>query len=234
MLALMHVYVSRLAGAFNRNAQDTKGDVRNDNPEFNPFATGVELIDDMYASVTLLTIPDPRWSRLLLVHNKTWVHGEDSRDVFQLVQHLHDEAISTCGIIVEEDKALHRQSTAKTTRNAIHEVIRKFKVLLLGHPINIILGAFMVKDYLEPIFDYDQKNGERRSAKSFLESFPFDYLAAVYKQTFDYVVRKETVCVTTQSMIKDQENLQLFSGKATQDVHTVGMLYIYPLESNHD
>lgn len=217
------MHVSRLAGAFDRSVQDTRGDVRNDEMPFNPFAACVELIDKMYASVDLLTRADPRWARLLQVHNRTWVHGEDSRDIFQLAQHLFDEAKLTCELIADEDKALHRNSAARATRNEIIAVVQKFKVQLLGHPINIILGAFMVKDYLEPIFDYDQKNGKQRSAKSFLDSFPFDYLAAVYKQAFDYVVRKETVCVTTQSMNKDQENVQVFLSKATKDVHEVAM-----------
>jgi len=213
--------VNRNSGSFNRDSRDTRGDVRIDNPEFNPFESCIKLVETFYDEVvTEAESGSSRWARLFRVHNKTWVFNEDSRDILQLVKHLSDETDATCKLISEEDTAVNRISSAKVTRNRIKETIRNFKVHLLGHPINIILSAFMVKEQ-DPVFDYDRKNDAPRTARGFLESFPYEYLAGVYKQAFDYVVRMATVCVSPQTMLKDEENVQTFTRKARQDVERV-------------
>lgn len=214
---------NRFVGALNRDTRDNRGDVRSDDPAFNPFDTCLQLVGTMYAEVeAIVRGADCRWEHLMATHHRTWAYkDEDKRDMFQLVEHLSDEADLRCIIIAATDAANKVKSTAKTTRNIIKEAIRRFKTELLGHPINIILAAFMTKDFSEPIYDYDLKNEIKRTAKDFLDTFPYAYLAAVYKQAFDYVVRKETTCVTTQSMIKDQENIVTYLLKAEKDISKV-------------
>lgn len=161
-----------------------------------------------------LTEPDQsEWSRLFRVHKTTWKESStDTRNVFELVADLWDQTIETKTQAAGRDR--------RVTQKKILTLIDSFRRDMLGHPINIILSAFLVNGS-EPLWDYDRTNVKERDAKTFLETFPYDYLAAVYKQAFDYVVRKKTIIVTPKSMSEDQENIQTFLHRAKFDVKRV-------------
>jgi len=199
------------------------GDITFASSNYNPFLSCTDLITQLYKDIRDLTTGQhvsTSWERVLRNHNATWVDGDDPRDVFQLLQHLSEETSRTYKLIVSEEEHSQRNTRPKETKIAIADVIRSFRTKLLGHPINIVLAAFMIKGK-ESLFDYDSTTTGRRTAKNFLLYFPYDYLAGTYKQACDYVLRKATRCVTHQSMEKDKENLILYREKAKADVKKV-------------
>jgi hypothetical protein len=83
--------------------------------------------------------------------------------------------------------------------DAITRGVAFLKSKLLSHPINIVMAAFLVGD--QCLFDYDRVSrgvdavtklplDEPRAAQSFLQVFPYEYLAAVYKVSYELYVHK--------------------------------------------
>jgi len=141
-----------------------------------------------------------QWINMLTVHNVLRASG-NYEDLFALLDDLIDKAERLGNTL---RRATHATQQTRSTKLAgmIKDRATMLKKLLLAHPINIVMAAFLINDQ-QCLFDYDKVSQgidevtgmpkfEKRDAKSFLQRFPYEYLAIVYKISYEIFVVKNT------------------------------------------
>ena len=222
-----------------------------DDDERGPFRDCIKKTSDLFNKVILPSLEAaatddfPQWNnpKAALTGDSGLTSSRDDRDLFQLLNSVEENVKNTCAEVEKsvknrkkepelDDDTLRilRQTvlTAVCTRDKIIQAIEEFKVEILGHPINIVLAAFLMDLSNQNtvtkvgIYDYAFRYGVPRSAKSFANSFPYDYLTAVYMIGYDSVVRMRTQKPTVDHFIKaEPSSLGVFTQRAYSDIEKV-------------
>lgn len=199
-----------------------------------PFASCVSVVKAFYADIeaslhTLHRI-DPHqanlWRNLLTVHNLIRSSGEYP-DLFKLLDVLVERSEN---MVKDLDVVLNMvtppENLSRRLAKSIRDKVDGLKRELLSHPINIVMAAFLVDE--KCLFDYDnvavgvdvetQKvKYEPRSAKSFLDLFPYEYLSIVYKISYEIYVNKRSD-KPLNSWFTDAEAMAIFHERAREDI----------------
>jgi len=151
-------------------------------------------------------------------------------DAYELTIRQRDDMAAK--IAQKNSESNKMRKAANATRSIIKEKIRTFKRQLLGHPINIVLAAFLMDTSNQAkvskvgIFDYGFRNGKSRSAKSFINSFAFDYLAAVYMISYDCLVRMRSERPSIEYFKREASSMEVFTRRAQSDIEHVGIVVL--------
>lgn len=197
-----------------------------------------KTFDSITRILTSAKDSDPKWGApLASVKGENSLESDNRHDIFELLQSVEQSVLSASFSISQDlkyDKSIdelqrdQKTATAERFRNSIVDIIDKFKSSILTHPINIILGSFLIDSGNQQkiskisIFDFEYlPNGAPRSVESFLKSFPYDYLAAVYKIAFDVVVRMRPIWPCVANFQEEEYILPVFRRRAHEDVREV-------------
>jgi len=227
--------------------------------EAGPFSDCIKLTTKLFNEVIVpeltaaATDEYTQWQypRNIVTGDQGLENGSDDRDVFQLLQaveHAVKKAYAqVIGAIEKQTPArspdnerllssLARQKLkAAATRDKILKEIDIYKEEILGHPINIVLAAFLMDLSNQNtvskvgIYDYSRAangtaNGVARTAKSFLLTFPYDYLAAVYMIGFDCYVRMVAQPPTIEYFRREglsDDHFEVYRNRAYSDIENV-------------
>ena len=221
--------------------------------EAGPFSDCIKLTTKLFNEVIVPELtaaatdefPQWRYPRSIVTGDQGLENGSDERDVFQLLQaveHAVKKAYAQVIGVIEKQTparspdnerlllALAREKLkAAATRDKIIKAIDNYKEDILGHPINIVLAAFLMDLSNQNtvskvgIYDYSFKNGATRTAKSFLNTFPYDYLAAVYMIGFDCYVRMVAQPPTIEYFRREALPIEedVFKNRAYSDIANV-------------
>ena len=218
-----------------------------------PFASSVKLAIDAFdvisSTLRAAVVVNYMWNTpLALIKGDGSLESEVNKDnIFELLETVEKSVKDTTTDIKNDinrsdllDAVRARRTTeTEEVQESILGLIDKFRVRILAHPINIILGSFLMDSGNQQtiskisIFDFEflpstgpNKAPEYRSPKSFLNSFPYDYLAAVYKIAFDIVVRMKQVWPSVASFEEELSVLPIYRRRAEKDIKEVGDILI--------
>jgi len=163
------------------------------------------------------------WMSISTHSRKFFLVGEDS-NIFGLL----DTFISVLDSIFdkvskENNKSSIVTSFAETFVAGIKTKSNDLKLILLGHPINIVLGAFLLDNHM--IYDFGRvPNAESwrvRDPEWFVVTFPLDYLTLVYKMSVDAYLRHRTKIPQDEDFVIEIENMEVYRTRARSDVANV-------------
>lgn len=212
-----------------------------------PFASCVKVVKDYFHSVTkiLTNVDHEAWKNVLAQNFMQYDAALDINppDLFVTLKLLEDAVMEACEI-ADIEIGVHKQDfhSRSTPRGIRDNILLRTAVLrrkLLAHPINIVLAAFLVGD--QCLFDYDKVCNRidpttrkplwtPRTGLSFIKDFPYDYLACVYKISFEYFVNKRHEAPNAK-WFKDQGDMAIFNQRASEDIREVrhGLVTLHAL-----
>jgi len=192
-----------------------------------PFAECLFLIRELYNAVDgyleNVKKTKPALGRalqnLLTVHNMIRSQGEYT-DVFKLLLALKHRVQEFC------EELIQCKTTGMAFSEAVGDLVDRTILCLLSNPINIVMGAFLVGDRC--LFDYDnitpsidlvtkQPVTASRTAECFLAQFPYNYLAVVYKISYEIYVNKRYE-MPTPEWFSDDRSMTIFHDRAREDI----------------
>lgn len=151
---------------------------------------------------------------------------DDARDTFAL---LHE--FST--LLEDQYEKISKQNPTN-----VNEAARRFvdtgkgradllRSTLIGHPIIIVFAAFLLDNHM--LYDFgrlpasDKKGASwiTRDSKSFLSTFPYDYLACVYKMSVDAYLRHRVKFPLDEDFADEESNMIVYRRRAINDVKNV-------------
>lgn len=226
--------------------------------ELGPFRDCIRMTTALFEKVIIPELtaaatdefPQWRYPKQILTGETGLESNRDDRDLFQLLKSVEQSVKTACTQVhmsidrqtnsmksPENDVLLaHFQRMklkAAATRDKIIEAIQNFKEELLGHPINIVLAAFLMDLSNQNtvtkvgIYDYAYRYGVARTARSFFNTFPYDYLAAVYMIGFDSYVRMVAQQPTIENFKREAASMEVFTDRAYSDIENVSIFCCY-------
>jgi len=207
-----------------------------------PFADCLQMLNKLYiifekniARMKAASDPDAQaWSNVLTSHLLILDSTEESDNMglFVLLDALEDRISALVDDIDHRRRISTDQETlSKKAALQLFEAIEWVKDRLLAHPINIIMAAFLVGDkclydYNKVVVKADLEEGSAmfrlRTAESFIKTFPYNYLAAVYKISFEIYVNKRYEMPTSSWLYGATcEAMNVFHERAKEDIYEV-------------
>lgn len=223
----------------NRSCRSRVGEVVDGRTCRGPFACCILQVANFYSALKNLTswcvakygndrYAAQSWKNLYDVHAIARSSG-DYPDLFTLL----DGLVTRASQLTAEHDRRHGDSIPSDRITPSRDIYQKIKIdvavlklALLSHPINIVMAAFLVGD--QCLLDYDKVSlgvdpvtkmpvNESRTAESFLLRFPYEYLAVVYKVSYELYVNKRFE-MPAATWFQDPTIMEPFLERARADI----------------